>query len=242
MSRTATEDMPAGVTLTSAAHDELVREMLQHRAAAAAATVRAETARNALLVGWVGWIDRQSARTSPTAAAAADRAGEARARAIAAIDAYDPARGVPLQNWLRTSHAVHGEAVAQAGMPLTSGTPQQRRENAGQGVSPQRLVSTSAGVENGVANLADALPSLDDGPEQVVEAAERARALSAAVAATGQKTADILRRFYGLGGQQEHTAAEIAKDLGTTVAAVEMRLSRGRAAIRRRTDITDLRH
>lgn len=239
--RTSTATLPTGVSLSVDRHFELLRQLMMHRKEAAQATHLAEAVRNELLVGWTPWIDRQSGRTSPDLTATADRSAEARIRSIAAIDAFDPARGVPLQTWLRMSHAVHGEAVAQAGMPLTVGTTKQRREDVASGEYRTIVGSTSIPIDESGRTWEDSIPATEDGPEQILDTAEQTRAIAAAVAATGAKTARILTSFYGLGGAKEQTAAEIAAELGTTVVAVEMRLTRGRAAIATRFSVSDLR-
>lgn len=229
------------MNLTVDRHFELLGQMMMHRKEAVQAARRAEAVRNELLVGWTPWIDWQSGRTSPNVAATADRSAEARVRSIAAIDAFDPSRGVPLQTWLRTSHAVHGEAIAQAGMPLTVGTAKQRRDDVASGEYSMIVGSTSIRLDESGKTWEHSIPAREDGPEQILDRAEQTRAIAAAVAATGGRTARILTSFYGLGGAKEQTAAQIAAELGTTVAAVEMRLSRGRAAIAARFCVTDLR-
>ncbi|MEB0203725.1 sigma-70 family RNA polymerase sigma factor [Cryobacterium sp. 5I3] len=226
---------PYGVKLAPAEHTRLIVKMVAGRSPEATRDERlsALSARNAVIVAYMPLIERESTRTSANAQASEDRSAEAYLRCLEAIGTYDPALGVPLGTYLRRSHAMHGEAVARAGMPQDLAGRDQRRDLNRRGLPIPRPTSLNAAIAGRADSLLlqDLAPSTEPGPEELAVAADMKKQILVGLSRLTRDQRTILGEHFGLDGYPMSTMRELALARGLTVGGVQYRLGRALTAL-----------
>ncbi|MEB0276759.1 hypothetical protein, partial [Cryobacterium sp. 5B3] len=141
--------------------------------------------------------------------------------------------GAPLGTYLRRSHAMHGEAVARAGMPGDLAGRDQRRDlnRRGRPIPRPSSLSTAIAGRTDSLMLQDLVPSTEPGPEELAVAADMKKQILVGLSRLTRDQRAILGEYFGLDGYPMSTLRELALARGLTVGGAQYRLRRAVTAL-----------